>query len=328
MTTPGQGQIKTLLVSGANPVMSMPNGPQLPIGFETLDLMVSLDLYITETSRHAHYVLPVTTALEREDINQFFMNHMVRPFAQHVDAVIPPVGESRTEWEILRDLASRMGRGAAFGEGTSFDIADAGLKAGIEGEDGLSLASLKASPHGIMIKRGRWAFDLTRRIGHDDRKIHLWDEIIAGEIKRLQAAPPRDATKLRLINVRRLRSINSWMQNVDRLARNDDPFLLIHPIDAQERSVSDGSLVSLSTAWGTIDVTAKVTDEVRQGCVAYPHGRGQSGGWRRANERPGANLNEITPASPLMAEQVSGMSYLEGFEVDVASKSEWSGIRG
>jgi anaerobic selenocysteine-containing dehydrogenase len=98
MITPGEGQIRTLLVSGANPVMSMPNGPRLTTGFAGLDLMVSLDLYVTETSRHAHYILPVTTALEREDINQFFMNHMVRPFAQHVDAVIPPVGEARGEW--------------------------------------------------------------------------------------------------------------------------------------------------------------------------------------------------------------------------------------
>ncbi len=317
MITPGEGQIRTLLVSGANPVMSMPNGPRLTTGFAGLDLMVSLDLYVTETSRHAHYILPVTTALEREDINQFFMNHMVRPFAQHVDAVIPPVGEARGEWDILRDLAIRMGRGAAFGDGSPFDMADAGLRAGIEGEDGLSLSVLKESPHGIMISRDRWDFDFTARIGHADRKIHLWDLVIGGELERLRAAPPRDPSKLRLVNVRRLRSINSWLQNVDRLARNDAPELLVHPLDAAERSVVDGCQVRLRSEWGEIEVTAKVTEDVRQGCVAYPHGRGQFGGWRRANARPGANLNEITPSTPELAEQVSGMSYLEGFDVDV-----------
>lgn len=318
MTTPGEGQIKTLLVSGANPVMSMPNGPRLPEGFGVLDLMVSLDFYMTETARHAHYILPVTTALEREDINQFFMNHMVRPFSQHVAAVIPPVGEARTEWDILRDLAGRMGRDEIFGTTSPFDLADAGLQAGIEGKEGLSLAVLKQHPHGMMIERGRWAFDFTRRIGHADRRIHLWDPLIGEEIGRLRAAPPRDSTKLRLINLRRLRSINSWMQNVDRLARNDAPFLLIHPDDAAARSIVDGGEVKVSTKWGRIDVTAKVTEEVRPGCVAYPHGRGQTGGWRRANARPGANLNQITPSTPDMAEQVSGMSFLEGFEVEVA----------
>ena len=319
MITPGEGQIRTLLVSGANPVMSMPNGPRLPEGFAVLDLMVSLDLYITETSRHAHYILPVTTALEREDINQFFMNHMVRPFAQHVAAVVPPVGETRMEWDILRDLAVRMGRDAIFfGTKSPFELADAGLQAGVEGKDGLSLALLKRHPHGIMISRGRWAFDFTTRIGHADRKIHLWSSPISNEIARLRSAPPRDPANLRLINLRRLRSINSWMQNVDRLARNDPPFLLIHPDDAANRAIGDGAEVKVSTRWGEIKVTAQVTDEVRPGCVAYPHGRGQAGGWRRANVRPGANLNQITPSTPDMAEQISGMSFLEGFEVQVA----------
>jgi formate dehydrogenase len=62
-----------------------------------------------------------------------------------------------------------------------------------------------------------------------------------------------------------------------------------------------------------------VTDEVRQGCVAYPHGWGHGGGWRGANAKPGGNLNEITPATPDQAEQVSGMSWLEGFPVEICA---------
>lgn len=314
MTTPGEGQIRSLMLVGANPVMSMPNGPRLPEGFAELDLMVALDLYVTESTRNAHYILPVTTALEREDINQFFMNHMVRPFAQHVSAVIPPVGEARLEYDILRDLAGRMGRGAAFGNATPFEMADAGLKAGSEG---LSLAMVKAQPHGMMIERGRWAFDFRKRLGHADGKIHLWSEATASEIARLAAAPPRDRDALRLINLRKLRSINSWMHNVEKLVRSDAPALLIHPADAAGRGIDDGGTVTLSTRWGEIEVVAELTEEVRQGCVAYPHGWGHRAGWQRANSKRGANLNRITPSTPDMAEQVSGMSYLEGFDVMV-----------
>lgn len=315
MLTPGPGQIKSLLVSGANPVMSMPGGPRLPEGFAELDLMVSLDLYMNETNRHAHYILPVTTALEREDINQFFMNHMVRPFAQYVAAVIPPVGEARGEFDILRDLARRMGRDAAFGNMSALDIADAGLKAG---KEGLSLDALKQHRHGLMIESGRWAFDFRKRIGTADGLIHLWPEAITAEIVRLRAEPPRDPRALRLINLRRLKSINSWMNNVEGLSRSNDPFLLINPADAGAREIADGAPVALASRWGRIDVVAKVTDEVRPGCVAYPHGQGNRGGWKRAAAMPGANLNAITPATPEMAEQLSGMSYLEGFEVEVA----------
>ena len=314
MTTPGPGQIKSLLVSGANPVMSMPNGPALPQGFAELDLMVSLDLYVTETNAHAHYILPVTTALEREDINQFFMNHMVRPFAQYAPAVIPPIGEARMEFDILRDLAARIGRDAAFGNMTPFEMADAGLKAGTEG---LSLDQLKSEPHGVMIERGRWAFDFKQRMGTEDGLIQLWLETVSAEIARLRAEPPRNPAELRLINLRRLRSINSWMNNVDRLARSNDPRLLIHPDDAAARDIEDEMAVALASQWGRIEAIAQVTDEVRPGCVAYPHGRGNRGGWKRAAERPGANLNEVTPSTPDMAEQMSGMSYLEGFTVEV-----------
>lgn len=319
MTTPGEGQIRSLLTVGANPVLSMPGGPRLPEGFATLDLMVSIDLYMTETSRHAHYILPATTALEREDINQFFMNHMVRPFAQYVPAVLPPAGEARGEYEILRDLAARMGRGDAFGNMTPFEMADGALQAGIEGQDGLSLARLKANPHGVMIERGRWAFDFEKRIGHADGKIHLWGDIAAEEVARLHREPEPEPDALRLINIRKLRSINSWMHNVEKLVRSDEPRLLIHPADAAVRRIEDGMPVTLSTQWGAIEVVAEVTDEVRPGCVGYPHGWGHGGGWRGANALPGRNLNAITPATPDQAEQVSGMSLLEGFPVEVSA---------
>ena len=319
MTTPGTGQIKALLVSGANPVLSMPNGPNLPTGFVKLELMVSLDLYQNETNANAHYILPVTTALEREDINQFFMTHMVRPFAQHVAAVIPPVGEARTEFDILQDLARRMGREEPYMAANPFDLADATLKAGVEG---LSLDKIKSHPHGLMIERGRWAFDFKSRIGHANGLIHLLPDLISGEIARLRAAPRRDPQALRFINLRRLKSINSWMNNVDSLTRSNDPFLLIHPEDAKARGIADRAAVSLATRWGRVTVAAKLTDEVRRGCVAYPHGRGNAGGWRRAAMLPGANINQITPNTPDMAEPISGMSWLEGFDVEVVPLQE------
>ena len=322
MTTAGEGQIKALMVVGANPVMSMPNGPRLPEGFAELDLMVALDLYVNETSRHADYILPVTTALERDDMNQFFMNHMVRPFAQYVDAVIPPVGEARGEFDILRALAERMDRADRFFGRTPFEIADAELRAGVEGQDGLSLESLKAKPHGIMIERGRWAFDFKKRIGHADRKIHLWSEVTASEMERLAVAPERPKDSLRLINLRKLRSINSWMHNVEKLVRSDEPRLLIHPSDGEDRHIRDDSEVLMRSQWGEIRVKVRLTEEVRRGCVAYPHGWGHEGGWNRANRLPGANLNAITPSQPEMAEQVSGMSWLEGFEINLVTLAE------
>jgi formate dehydrogenase len=138
--------------------------------------------------------------------------------------------------------------------------------------------------------------------------------VTAAELVRLQATPEPDPEGLQLINLRKLRSINSWMHNIDELTRSDAPRLLIHPDDAAGRAVTDGMTVTLSSRWGAIPVVAELTSDVRRGCVAYPHGWGHRGGWRGANSRPGGNLNAMTPD---LAEQVSGMSWLEGFPVDV-----------
>ena len=68
ITTPGARQIRAFFVSAGNPVLSVPDGDALEAAFGELDLLVSLDFYVTDTSRHADYILPTTTFLEREDV--------------------------------------------------------------------------------------------------------------------------------------------------------------------------------------------------------------------------------------------------------------------
>lgn len=89
-----------------------------------------------------------------------------------------------------------------------------------------------------------------------------------------------------------------------------------------KRGIADDSQVQMSTSWGSIEVTAKLTEDVRPGCVAYARGRGQAGGGRCANERFDANLDYIKPSTPQMDKQVSGMSYLEGFDVEIHPVAE------
>src|SRR5207244_12821892 len=73
ITTAGERQIRAFFVSAGNPVLSVPDGDALEAAFAELELMVSLDLYVNETNRHAHYVLPATTFLEREDVPVAFL---------------------------------------------------------------------------------------------------------------------------------------------------------------------------------------------------------------------------------------------------------------
>ena len=110
ITTPGPGQIKALFVSAGNPVLSVPNGDELEAAMRGLDLMVGIDLYVNETTAHCDYVLPATTMYERDDFPLTFQTLQPTPFRQATEAVVAPVGEARTEWEIIDDLMARMWR--------------------------------------------------------------------------------------------------------------------------------------------------------------------------------------------------------------------------
>src|SRR5205085_6661313 len=107
--TPGDGQLRALFVSAGNPVLSVPDGDAMESALEKLDLLVSLDFYVNETNKHADYVLPTTTFLERDDTPLAFLGFYTTPFVQHSDAVVPPAGEAREEWEIVEDLSRRIG---------------------------------------------------------------------------------------------------------------------------------------------------------------------------------------------------------------------------
>jgi formate dehydrogenase len=109
ITTPGPGQLRALMVSAGNPLLSVPDPERLRAGFAELDLLVSIDLFMNETGRQADYVLPATTWLERDDVPLAFLPFFVRPFIQWTDAVVEPSGEAREEWQIVEALARSLG---------------------------------------------------------------------------------------------------------------------------------------------------------------------------------------------------------------------------
>src|SRR4051794_30292796 len=107
--TAGRGQLRALIVSAGNPLVSVPDPERLRAAFGKLDLLVSIDLFVNETGRHADFVLPATTWLERDDVPVAFLPFFIRPFVQWTDAVVDPAGEARQEWQIVEALAAELG---------------------------------------------------------------------------------------------------------------------------------------------------------------------------------------------------------------------------
>jgi anaerobic selenocysteine-containing dehydrogenase len=103
--TPGPGQIRALVCVAGNPVLSLPNGGRLDAALSTLDLVVSVDIYRNETSRHADVILPAPSALEKPHYDVALLQLAVRNVANWSEAVLPLPEGQLDEWEVLARLA-------------------------------------------------------------------------------------------------------------------------------------------------------------------------------------------------------------------------------
>ncbi len=330
----GEGQVRALFLDSGNPVMAYPRGDRLAEALEELDLFVSLDLYVNESNRHADYILPVTTFLERADMNELWCANAPRPWLHAVDAVVPPVGDSRHEFMIYDTLLQRLGlpsplsgiRGTTSERPGYMEAADAMLRAGPLGDhygersEGLTLEKLRDEyPNGLRYKESVDAAASWSRVRFADRKVRVWNPVISEEFARLLASPSSAPEELKLFGRRKLRSLNSWMHNSPKLVRSDSPTLLMHPDDAHERNITDGQTVTIRSRTNSLSVTVEITDEVVRGSVNYPHGWGHAGGWHHANAMPGVNINLLASDDPNDLEQVSGMVLLDGIPVSVVA---------
>lgn len=319
---PGPGQVRALMVTAGNPLHSAPGAARLEAALAALELSVTFDFYRNETARYADYVLPTPTFLERADMPFVGYHILMRPFLQFTDAVIPIQGDARHEHRIYREIVERMGltwpgrdsHEDAPGIARLDRLLRAGPAGDGRGEDGWSVDRLRGHPHGVMIEledpTARWR----DRLGHPDKRLQLVHPLIQAEFARLWREQ-KPAPRLALIGRRDIRSMNSWMHNVDGLIRSQKPRLIVHPTDAEHAGVSEGDEALLATAAGRVSVTITISDEMMPGTVCYPHGWGHGGGWERANAAPGHNVNALLGLDADWIEPVSGTTIMEGFAV-------------
>ncbi len=342
ITTPGDRQIKAMFVSAGNPALSVPNGNELETAFETLELAVALDFYVTETTAHCDYILPTTTMYERDDFPYTFQAFQATPFRQATEAVVPPRGDARTEWDIVADLAQRLARmvpafallGMArktlrvFGRELTpramidslIRMSQGGNKFGLR-RGGLTLRRLTEDhPHGVVVAPDIRTGVLRNAIAYPSRRIKLEHADIADEVNKLAHHDQPDDYPLKMIGMREPRSENSWMHNSPLLMRGDRGHrALIHIDDALRLAIDDGDVVRVSSPYGSITVTVSTTKDLMPGVIAVPHGWGHkgNGAWRVANRAGGANVNQLTSSEPQDVERLSGMAWLTGVPVRV-----------
>jgi anaerobic selenocysteine-containing dehydrogenase len=310
-------RIRALLTVAGNPVLSTPNGAQLEGALGRLDFMLSIDLYLNETTRHADIILPPTAPLERDHYDLIFNLLAVRNTAKFSPALFTPPRGALHDWQILAELHKRLDSGplkvrlrnAIWRRLGPRRLLDLALRLGPYGSGfkpfggGLTLAKLRRAEHGIDL--GPLEPCLPARLRTPDKRIELAPKLFVADLDRLRrrlgeaAGAAAGNGGLRLIGRRDVRSNNSWMHNFPRLMRGRDRCtLLMHPDDAVRLGVADASSVAVVSRTGRAVAPLEISDRMMPGVVSLPHGWGHHREGTRlatANDHPGASLNPISP---------------------------------
>lgn len=329
--TLGEGQVRGLIVSAGNPVLSGPNGRRLEAALPRLDFMVAIDRYVNETTRLADLILPAAMPLERDHYDVVFRAFGVRDTARFQEAILPRPPGVREDWRIYCGLGARIAR-----------------RRGLEGHlSALSLSALEAvtprrildlllrlGPHRLSLKRlaqsahaldlGPLRSALPARLRTPGKRIRLAPPALLEALPSLAAgldAPRPVNDTLVLIGRRQLRSNNSWMHHLPRLQRGGNRCtLLIHETDARRRGLASGQSVEIRSRTGVVQAPIEITDKIMPGVVSLPHGFGHQ---RIAADRAipqdwiGASLNDLTDETRL--DRQSGAAAFSGVPIEVVA---------
>lgn len=315
ITTEGEGRIRALITSAGNPVLSTPNGQALDQALGKLDFMVSMDVYINETTRHADLILPPASFLTQDHYDSVFNAFAVRRVARLSQPIRERDHDERADWEIINGI------GAAFAKSTGKDwqtlppprqMIAMGLA---RGTTGLSMQELEAAEHGIDL--GPLRPSLMTRLETASGKIEAAPGLFMHALAELEIPAEADKKSLQLIGRRDIRSNNSWMHNSPRLVKGKTRHqLLMHKDDLHQRGITDGKTVRVRSDAGEIQVEVKASEELMPGVVCLPHGFGhQRTGLQmsQAEKVLGSSYNDLTGAGLL--DGPSGNAALNGVRV-------------
>jgi anaerobic selenocysteine-containing dehydrogenase len=283
--SPGEGQIRAVITVATNPVLSSPNGARIAKALDTLDFMVSLDIYLNETTRHADVILPGPSPLEDMHYDVPYPQMSWRNHARHSAPIfLAPAGQPM-EWETVLKLAAIASGKDAHLSGAEIDdktfaddihrqfgdeaqaVLDA--TAGLRGPDRLLDVALRSGPYGDAFGRNPTGLTLAKvkastAAGGTDLgplmprmpellrtpsgKIELAPPELLADLQRAVVDIARPADNLVIIGRRDVRSNNSWMHNLPILAKGPMRCTaLVHPADAARLGLVDGAMARIST---------------------------------------------------------------------------------
>ncbi len=278
--------VEALVVYNSNPVAVAPHSSQVVRGFAREDLFtVVLEHFLTDTADHADYVLPATTQLEHWDVHTAYGH----TYAMLNKPAIAPLGQARSNAEIFRQLARRMGYTEP-----CFEDSDKTMALGAFKAEQVDLAALRETGWTALrtpdapFANGGFPTPNGKARAAAAPGLETPDHV--PNYESVQSAPELAARyPLAMISPPARHFLNSTFVNVPSLrAAQREPLLEMHPQDAGPRGIGSGSLVRVFNDRGVYHCKAEVSERARPGVV---NGLGI---WWRKYGLNGTNVNELT----------------------------------
>jgi anaerobic selenocysteine-containing dehydrogenase len=297
--------IQSLYVFGANPATSSPNTSQIVEGLKREDLFTVVhELFMTDTAVYADIILPATSQLEQADLHKGYGTWTLAYNAPAIE----PLGECKSNWEVMGLLAAEMGFAEPWLHQEVEEVIEEVLMATAVHNPALhdiTLERLKAE-HSIELKHELDVPFADGRFPTPSGKVELYSQTLANlgldplptwtdnhdngspiTDNRLTITdnglpitdyglPITDNAPLWLITGAAHHFTSStFAGQPDLRAREGEPFIEIHPVDAAARGIVTGDWVIVENGRGHCQLKARVTEGIRPGVVASPKGRWQ-----------------------------------------------------
>ena len=314
-----EGKVKALWIMATNPVDSMPEADLIVEALKACPFVVVSDINaVTDTTRHAHVLLPAAAWGEKDGTvtNSERRISRQRPF-------LPLPGEAKPDWWIVTQVARRMGFATSFAyENPSQIFAEHAALSGTGNRGG---RDFDISAHAAISGEGYNAlqpFQWPQERGKSASEQRFFadgDFYTPDRRARLVAVHPAndEATDPRypfVLNTGRVRDHWHTMTRTGKSARLSshfaEPFAEIHPLDAAELGIGDATLVRLTNDHGAIIVRALLTDRQARGNVFVPmHWTGQFASKARVDTLVTANLDRVSGQPALKMANVAVRSF-------------------
>ncbi|MGC8812639.1 MAG: formate dehydrogenase subunit alpha [Candidatus Aenigmatarchaeota archaeon] len=254
-----------MYIIGNNPVVSLPNADRVEENLKNLEFLVVQDIFMTETARLAHIVLPAAGFAEKTGT---FTNSERR--VQLINKAVEPPGEAKEDWVIVKLLAEKMGFKEQFSFNSTEEIFEEMRKVIPQysrisykklGRKGVQWPCDKKNPKGTKIL-------YTKDFGYPGKKAIFYPVSFVG---------PQTLDHVYsyvLISHRWLEHFNTGVmtRKVEALNKlKPEAYVEISNEDAKELKIKDGETIKISSPFGELEIKAKISERVSKGILAIPN---------------------------------------------------------